>query len=146
MTLPDPLGRILTELRDDADVSAITTRIRGGEPMGKTATDAGDARGPGAYVPFVVLTRLGRSRLARVPVQDVLIDARCYGATFQQAASLAGAVSAAVHGTGHRITPAGVAILGSMDAGGGEATKDPGTGQPYESVLISVGALTRLLA
>jgi hypothetical protein len=145
MTLPDPMGRILTETRDDAGVAAITTRIRGGEPMGKTATDEGDARGAGNYIPFVVFTRLGVIRLPHCPTQEVRISARCYGVTFQQAAQLAGAVSDALHARGLRISPTGIVIFSSLDDGGGGATKDPDTGQPYESVIFSVGALTETL-
>ena len=140
MSLVDPTGRILTEIRDDAAVAAITTRIRGGEPA------AGDALGPGHYQPFVVLVRLASSRLKRAPIQEVRLVARCYGATFQGAAALAGAVSDAVHARGHRIGPTGVAIFGSFDEGGAEATKDPDTAQPYESLVISVSASTELIA
>lgn len=135
----DPLGRILTEIRDDAAVAALTDRIRGGE------AEPGDAKGAGSYRRFVVLARLGRSRLARAPIQEVRISARCYGLTYQDAATLAGAVSDAVHARGHRITPSGIAIFGSFDDGGGDATKDPTTDQPYETVVISVGALTESL-
>jgi hypothetical protein len=133
------MGRILTEIRDDATVAAITTRIRGSEPA------PGDALGAGSYQPFVVLTRLGTSRLKRAPIQEVRISARCYGATYQAAAALAGAVSDAIHAKGHRITASGVAIFGSFDDGGGEATADPTTGQPYESLVIQVNASTELL-
>lgn len=139
MSLVDPTGRILTELRDDPAVAAITTRIRSGEPA------PGDALGAGAYQPFVVLVRLATSRLKRAPIQEVRLVARCYGATYQGAAALAGAVSDAIHATGHRISGAGVAIFGSFDDGGGEAAKDPDTAQPFESVVISVAASTQLI-
>jgi hypothetical protein len=140
MSLVDPLGRILTEIRDDPTVAALTgARVRGGEPA------KGDALGPGSYQPFVVLSRLGTSRLRRAPVQEVRISARCYAVTYQGAAALAGAVSDAIHATGHRISPTSGSIFGSFDDGGGEATKDPDTGQPYESVVIAVNAGTELL-
>jgi hypothetical protein len=139
MTLVDPLGRILTEIRDNAAVAAITTRIRGGEPA------KGDALGPGAYVPFVVLTQLGSSRLPHAPVQEVRLLAKCYGVTAQGATALAGAVSDAIHATGHRISGSGVVIFDSFDDGGEGATKDPDTDQPMASVVISVNALTSLI-
>lgn len=148
----DPFGRVLTEIRDDPSVAAITTRIRNGDAMGRTVnaagveTDAGDSRGPGKYVPFVVLTRLpGGFRLKRAPVQEVRMLAKCYAATAQLAAVLAGAVGDAVHARGHRITPAGVAIFGSFDEGTGGATNDPDTHQPCEYVFITVGALSETL-
>jgi hypothetical protein len=147
----DPLGKILTEIRDNSGVAALTTRVRGGEPMGKTinssgvTTDEGDARGSGKYVRFVVLTRLGSQRLKRAPVQEVRILAKCYGTTFQDAAALAGAVSDSIHATGHRINSSGMAIFGSFDDIGQGAEKDPDTGQPMESLIIQVGALTEAL-
>lgn len=140
MSLPDPTGRLLTEIRDDAAVAALVSgRVRGGEPA------PGDALGPGQYQAFVVIVRLARTRLRRAPIQDVSYAARCYAATHQAAAALAGAVADAVHARGHRITPGGLSILGSFDNGGGGSTTDPDTGQPYEVVLFSVGALDRVL-
>jgi len=140
MGLPDPTGRLITELRDDPGVSAITTRIRGGEPA------PGDAKGAGSYQPFVVLVRLAVTRLRRAPVQQVRYVARCYGATFQGAAALAGVVSDAIHAKGHRLTAGGISIFGSFDDGGGEATRDPETAQPYETVVIAVNASTQLIS
>jgi hypothetical protein len=151
MTLADPTGLLLTGIRDDAGVAALTNRVRCPEPMGRIVTeagveiDAGDERGPGKYVRFVVLTRLGRSRLKRTPVQEVRYVAKCYGVNAQDADALAGAVSEAIHARGHRISGGGVIIFGSFDEGGEGATKDPDTGQPMSPLIISVGALTELL-
>jgi hypothetical protein len=139
MTLVDPTGRLLTEIRDDSAVAALTTRVRAGEPT------AGDSLGPGSWQRFVVLSHLGTSRLRRVPVQEVRYVARCYGTTYQDATALAGAVSDAVHAKGHRTSGAGVVIFGSFDEGGEGADADPNTGQPMSAVVISVGALTSLL-
>ena len=136
----DPFGRLLTEIRDDPAVAAITTRIRGGEPA------PGDAKGPGHYLPFVVLVKLGRSRLPHAPLQEVRVVARCYAATFQLATALADAVSDAVHDRGHRIGPSGVAIFNTLDDGGGGGDADPDTGQPYETVVISINASTAPIA
>lgn len=151
MSLADPFGFTLTSIRDDAAVAAWTTRVRGGEPMGRTVdaskvvTDEGDARGPGKYVRFIVLSTLGRSRLPRAPLQEVRISARCYGLTFQDAAAGAAAVSDAIHAKSHRISPAGVVVFTSFDDGGEGAAKDPDTAQPYETVILQVNALTSLL-
>ncbi len=131
----DPLGRILTEVRDDPAVAAITDRVRGGEPA------PGDAIGP-PYQPFVLLTRYGATRLRRAPVQEVMVLAKCYERTPRLAAILAGAVADAAHARGHRVTPSGVVIFGSFVASQGAASFDIDTHQPYEPVLISVGALT----
>lgn len=137
--LVDPTGSVLVLIRDDSAVDAIVHgRVRGGEPA------AGDALGPGHYQPFVVLTRLGRSRLKRAPVQEVRLNAACYGVTHQGAAALAGAVSSAVHPKGPRISAGGVAIWSSFDDGGGDSTKDPDTGQPREDFVIAVNASTVL--
>lgn len=140
MTLPDPTGRLLIEIRDDPTVAALTSgRVRGGEPA------PGDTLGAGHYQAFVVLVRLARTRLRRAPIQAIRYAARCYAPTYQGAAELATAVGGAVHARGHRITPAGLSIFGSFDDGGGGALKDPDTGQPYEVVFVTVGALDRTL-
>jgi hypothetical protein len=139
MSLVDPFGKLLTEIRDDPSVSAITTRIRGGEPA------PGDALGPGKYQPFVVLTLIGRSRLKRAPLQEVRLVAKCYGVTFQGAEELAGAVSDAIHAVGRRASAGGVVIFGSFDDGGQGTTKDPDTGQPMSAFMVQVNALTELL-
>jgi len=139
VSLADPTGRILTEIRDDATVAALTTKIRGGEPA------PGDALGAGSFQRFVVLVVLGRQREKRLPVQEVRIAARCYGLTYQDAAALAGAVSDAIHAAGPRISGSGVGIWNSWDDGGEGASKDPDTSQPYETVIVSVNAADRLL-
>lgn len=140
MTLFDPLGRVLTEIRDDPTVAAMTTRVRGGEPA------AGDAKGPGAYQRFVVLTLLGRSRLKRAPLQEVRLLAKCYGGNHQDATVLAGAVSESLHARGHRITGAGGVIFDTFDDGDEGSSTDPDTGQPYVAIVIQVNALTSLIA
>lgn len=146
MSLVDPTGRILTEIRDDAAVIAFPcTRVRPGEPAGKTATDPGDARGPGQYVRFIVLSRLGHARLKRAAIQEVRLLAKCYGLTKQDAAALAGVVSDAIHAKGHRISAGGVAIFGSFDDGGSGADTDPVTSQPHEDIVIQVNASTELI-
>jgi hypothetical protein len=136
MTLVDPLGFVLTHIRDDATVAALTTRIRGGEPA------PGDSTVP--FQRFVVLVRLGSERYKNTPIQAVRIAARCYGSTYQDAAVLAGAVSDAVHGIGPRKSTGGIAVFSSYDDVGMGAEKDPDTGQPHEDLVISVIAGTEL--
>jgi hypothetical protein len=132
----DPTGFILTTIRDNATVAALTTRIRGGEPAPT------DALGAGKYQRFVVLVRLGAARVKRLPVQEVRLAARCYGTTFQDAAALAGAVSDAIHAIGPRHNVAGVAFWLAFHDGSGPADQDPDTHQPYETVIVSVQAST----
>jgi hypothetical protein len=136
VSLVDPTGYILTTIRDDMTVAALTSRVRGGEPA------PGDAKVP--FQRFIVLVRLGSHRLKRAPLQEVRLAARCYGTTYQDAAALAGAVSDAIHAVGMRTSTGGVVIFGSFDDGGDGATADPDTHQPMETVVISVGALTEL--
>ena len=139
MTLVDPLGYVLTTLRDDASVAAISTRIRGGEPA------PGDALGPGSYLPFVVITRLGGLREKRLPMQEVRLNVAAYGVTAQGAAALAGACSDAIHAIGPRISTGGVGIWVSFDDGDAGATRDPDTQQWREDFIVSVIAATELI-
>lgn len=135
----DPTGFLLTTIRDFPAVAALTTRVRGGEPA------PGDALGAGSYQRFIVLSQLGSQREKRVPVQEVRYVAKCYGQggnPSQDATALAGAVSDAIHNRKPRANAAGVFIWASFDDGGEGATKDPDTGQPMVSVVISVTAAT----
>jgi hypothetical protein len=151
MTLVDPTGYLLTTIRDLPGVVALTDRVRCPEPMGRQVnaagveTDAGDARGPGKYVRFILLRRLGRSRLPHVPLQEVRYVVMCYGLTAQDADALAGIVSDGLHGLAHRISPAGVSITGVLDDGGEPATTDPDTHQFHADIVLSVGAITALV-
>lgn len=137
----DPLGRVLTQIRDYPAVAALTDRIRGGEPA------PGDAIGP-PYQRFVVLVRLGAQRQKRLPMQEVRLAARCYGAganPTRDAAIVASAVSDAVHAKGPSISAGGIGIWVSFDDGGDGAGQDPVTNQPYEELIVSVIAADRLL-
>lgn len=142
----DPLGELITEIKANPGVAALTTRIRGGEPRGAVGTDPGDARGPGDYVRFIVLVRLGVARAkGRVPVQDVRIGFRAYGTTPQDATALYGALSDAVHNVGPRVGATGTAIYRSYDDVGGTANRDPGTQQPFEDGVIELWAATKVV-
>ena len=136
--MTDPLDQLLTEIRADPAVAALTSRVRGGEPA------PGDAAVP--FERFVVLVRLGTQRDKRAPVQVVRLGLRCYGATFVDAAALYGTVSDAIHNVGPRIGATGVLIYRSFDDIGNGATKDPDTGQPVESGVISLFAATQVVA
>lgn len=133
----DPLGKLLTEIRTDPAVAALTTRVRGGEPA------PGDAAVP--FQRFVVLVRLGTRRERRAPVQEVRIGLRCYGTSFADAAELYGAVSDAIHNVGPRIGATGVLIHRSFDDSGTGASKDPDTGQPVESGVVQLFAATQVV-
>jgi hypothetical protein len=145
MALVDVTGYILTTIRDDAGVAALTDRVRGGGPQG------GDALPVGQWRRFVVVVRMGRARNTHSPLQWVRLAARCYGAgkdvqlAAVDAAALAGAVSDAVHEKMHRISTGGVSVFGSFDDGGSGMLTDPTTGQPYEVVFVDVNALTVLV-
>ena len=134
----DPMGFLLTGIRDFPAVAALTSRVRGGEPA------PGDDAVP--FQRFVVLTRLGTQRNKRAPVQEVRIAAKCYGSTYQDAAVLYGAVSAAIHNVGPRINASGVLIYRSFDDIGMGAEKDPDTGQPHEDLIIELFAATQAVA
>lgn len=138
---PDVLPKLLIEIRDDPAVGAIVgARVRGGE-----AAD-GDAKGPGAYQPFVVLVQLTAPRLARLPVQWSRVVARCYGRSHQEAATLRWAVSDAIHHRGPRIHTNGLGIYQTLDIEGGDQGTDPDTGQPFQTLLIETPATTQVVA
>lgn len=120
----DVFGKILDELRDDNGVSAITERVRGHVPGPE------DAKGPGQYIPFVVVTDLGGPPLTKVPVHFPRVSIRCYGATPQGAKALYVACANAIHDLGPR-TVSHVGFYRSKDATGGEEGADPRTNQPY---------------
>lgn len=135
----DPTGTLIAELRT---ANIASGRVRGGEPAGKTATYEGDALGPGHFKRFVVLVRLGHLRQRRAGVATFRIGVRAYGATAQDAAALYGEISDAMDIVGPRLSASGVAIHQSLDASGGNAQRDPDTGQPYEDGVIELIAGT----
>jgi hypothetical protein len=127
----DLTGPIVTTVRDNAAVAAITTRVRGGElASGDTA-------------PAVVIVSLGNTRSpfgpgrGRLGLQQPRLAANCYAATYQQAAQLAGAVSDALHLLSTR-TISGKVIRLVIDDGWGGPVLDPGTGWVTETVIFEV--------
>lgn len=142
----DPVGKYITELRDDTAVAAIVAanpteavvpRVRSPEPA------AGDAQGPGQYRAFVVLVSLVLQRHPQVPVQRPRHAVRCYGRTPEEAAQLYAACSAVLHGAGPRQTGSGNGIYVSHDDTGGSYDKDPDTGQPFYQFIIESLATTQ---
>jgi hypothetical protein len=151
----DALPKILIELREDAGVAAITTRIRVFEPMPDVihpSTSAvitkGDARSGSTddpYVAFVVLVRLDSPRETRAPIQRPRIAARCYGRTGQEAYALYAACSEAIHHVGPRVHANNLGIYLSHDDTGATQEKDPDTQQPYETFVIDLFATTQVV-
>jgi hypothetical protein len=105
-------------------------------------TALGDVRGPGDYVPFVVLVQNTAPRHPRVPIQFARVIARCYGRDPREAALLRWAVSNAIHNTGPRVYAAG-GIYNSLDETGGDQEADPITKQPYQALVIEAPATTQ---
>lgn len=138
---------MVTLIRDDPAVAAITPRVRGGE---KAKDDA---------PPFVVVRRLpsvpwiGDPRTEAAGVQTVRYTALCYAQKArggeQLAFALAGAVADAINDhpaftfpvTGGRAAACRIQ-LDSV----GSAISDPDTGEPYVPVLFSVLASAQVVA
>lgn len=140
MTL-DPFGKVLLELRDDLAVALITDRIRGHEP------GPDDAKGPGEYVAFVVLSDLGGIRARRgLPLQYPRINVRCYADTYTNAKALYLACQDALHDTGERVHANGLGIYQSHDETGGTEGLDPRTKQPYIEGVFELIATTTAVA
>jgi hypothetical protein len=133
----DVIGKLITELRADADVTALnSTRIRGFEPA------PGDAKGAGSYQNFVVLVLLDAAREKRIPVQRPRIALRCYGTTPQQAMANYAACSNALHNAGVRTYSNGLGIWNSFDDAGASADRDPDTDQPLVTFVLDLAATT----
>lgn len=120
----DPMGSLILEARADSDVASLVgTRVRGFEP----AED--DAKGPGEYQAFVVISALSVPVNARVPITDALYALSAYGSTPQNAWAVWGALVKAFHAVGPRIGSSRLGIYRSW-VSGGEQDKDPDTAQP----------------
>lgn len=132
MTLLSPLGAALAELQADATVAAITTRIRPVEP------GTNDAKGPGEYLPFVVLSTLDALWQATTATSSVSLGMRCYAATFSGAEALYLACAAVFHRAGPRIAASRLGIYNSLALGGPSLGKDPDTTQPYAFGVIEL--------
>ena len=140
MTL-DPFGKVLIELGQDAVVTAITDRIRGHVPGPE------DAKGPGEYLAFVVVSDLGAIRGRRgLPIQELVFNVRCYADTYSNAKALYLACQDALHDVGPRIHANGLGIYASHDETGGSEGFDPRTHQPYIEGVFQLIATTSAVA
>lgn len=139
----DPMGGLILELREDADVAALVgVRVRGFEPQGATDTYEGDALGPGHYKAFVVLVALSVPPHRRVPVTWAEYGVRCYGRTTREAWDVWAAVAKALHAVGPRLRSNGLGIYATHVTGGAQ-DKDPKTSQPVVTGTIQLIATTQ---
>lgn len=130
----DPLGYLLTTIRDDTDVASITTRIRG-EEMAQ-----GDAP------PFVIIRGFPIRREQHLPVARYQYMILCFGRTHKEAAQLRGVVSDAIHGVGPRVNASGVGIYRSHSEVEGQSQIDPDTQWPFQTIVAVVWAATTAVA
>lgn len=130
----DPLGFVLTTIRDDAAVAALTTRIRGEEPA------------QGDQPPMVIIRTFPITRQQRLPLARHQYMILCYGTSPRQAAQLRGAVSDAIHNVGPRVNASGVAIYRSHSENEGQSQVDPDTGWPFQMVIAVAWAATVAVA
>jgi hypothetical protein len=130
----DPLGKVLTEVRDHLVAEGLGDRVRGGEAA------PGDAKASGSYNRFVVIFRLDAvPHRNGLPIQTVDLGFRAYGTSWSDAAVVYGAVVDAVHKIGPRLhATADYGIYISAITSGGAASKDPDTQQPFESGVINL--------
>lgn len=137
----DPLGALLTEIRDDEDVDDLVDgRVRGYQPA------AGDAQPVGKFKAFVVIVTLDAPPEPRVPITKATYAIRCYGVTPQGAWALWGAVVKAIHGAGPRLKASGLGIYLSQVISGGTQDEDPDTRQPLVEGVVRLIATTQAVA
>jgi hypothetical protein len=145
----DPVGKLLTDLRDDDRVADIVgenphepsvPRVRAPKPA------PGDVQGPTKYRAFVTIATLATPRHPSVPIQRARHVVRCYGRTEEEAAALYAACSDAIHHKGPRQTAGGDGIYVTHDDTGGEREEDPATGQPVYTFVIETVATAQALA
>ena len=137
MTLLSPLQADIAELAIDSGVIAAgvgldqynVRRIRAVEPLGTVGTTQGDARGPGAYIPFVVVSVLDSAVVTREPIRENVLSLRCYASTFAAAEVLWLACEGVFLNRGQRAAASGLGIWFSRPRSIGP-DKDPSTSQP----------------
>jgi len=132
MTTLSPLAAAIAELKANATVSTLTSRIRAVEP------GPGDALGAGQYLPFIVLSQLDAPWQAPTATARVSVGMRCYAASYPEAEELYLAAAAVFHRTGPRIASSRLGIYNSLSLGGGTIDKDPDTAQPYAYGVIEL--------
>lgn len=104
-------------------------RIRPIEPLGTVGSTPGDARGPGAYIPFVVVSVLDSPIVTLEPIRDVTLSLRCYEATYLKAEALWLVCEAVFANRGQRVASSGLGIWFSRTRSIGP-DRDPDTKQP----------------
>jgi hypothetical protein len=130
-----PIAAAIAELLADPTVRAITTRIRPIEPA------AGDALGPGLYIPFVVVSMLDPGLIARLGISDSTLGIRAYAESYAKAEVLWLACQAVFINRGARMAASRLGIYHSQVVGGGTPDHDPippvGTGQPLYHGIVN---------
>lgn len=151
MTLLSPMQAAVAELAGAAGVQAIVgldatgvRRVRPVEPAGTVGSTTGDARGPGAYIAFVVVTVLDSPARTRMPIRDVMLGIRAYAATDAAAEALWLACEGVFLNRGARAATSGLGVWFSRPRSIGP-DRDPDTKQPvwhgtvtYPTTLASV--------
>lgn len=142
------VGALVTELRADVGLATLVgldlagrVRVRGGEPVGAMAQSGGDykgdARGPGDYQVFVVISTLDEPMHPSVPIFTGDYGVAAYGVTFANAREVWGAVVKAMHRRNGRTKASGIHIFNSVTEGGSQDT-DPDTAQPLYRGTIRI--------
>lgn len=140
----DPFGAIIAEARADADLATlVSNRVRAGEPAPKLITNGvttyeGDARGPGEYIPFVVISTLDLPIHPQLPITFAEYAINCYGTTFQNATAVWLAFVKAFHKVRSRTKASGLGIYSSTITAGGSQDRDPDTKQPVIRGVLRV--------
>jgi hypothetical protein len=152
MTLLSPLQAAVAELSADAGVIAIVgvdqygvRRIRPVEPLGTVGTTQGDARGPGGYIPFVVVSVLDSPARTQMPIRDGVLGITAYDATDAKAEILWLACEGVFLNRAARAASSGLGIWFSRPRSIGP-DRDPDTKQPcWRGILTyptTIGAVT----
>ncbi len=142
------LAAFVAELAADSAVRAIVGldangayRVRPIAPAGKLGLDLGDGRGPGAYIPFVVVDLLDPAPKARMGIRDGTMGIRAYAETYAKAEVLWLACEAVFRDKAARRSASGVGVYHSTILSGGWPDHDPeppvGTGQPLFHGIVS---------
>lgn len=146
----DALGKLLIELRDDVAFGLWhDDRVRGEMPAPATATYAGDVRGPGKFVRFVVISTLATPRDRRLPIQRPRFAVKVYGTDPQDAMAGYVLASDAIHRLGMRMAGTGAGRIGiwqSWDEDGAAPELDPETKQPFVTFVVALIATDQSVA
>jgi hypothetical protein len=136
MTTPYPPKAAADEIAALPAIIALGVPVRIDDPMGKSATYRGDARGPGAYIPFVVVALYDGTPKRAVPVRLTKLIVRCHGASRGAAWALWSAVEPAFRDRGARMS---ADRLGVWHSGIVSVTpdKDPLTDQPVVYAIVN---------